>query len=253
MKNKNKNRYFKLLERLESNAKFKLELRKIRTLYEIPVEDGFDNDAEYRKWEQECIQANKYNRFLLDESPKLAEFAFNSITQISPNTHLTGRDKGNLKNVFFLYICRGKKAMRYQPQLTFCFVNSLDKSYIDFLKRNYKDSLMIIIPPNAEHQEVRKYVDHRLKDRRLFIENPKPFILRKYKESDIENEIIKLCRKYGAKTIAELRNILNKDKTMISYRHYAYKYLLKKEANLDAETEHIKTIIRRWMKRKGVN
>src|SRR3989344_2463643 len=198
MKNENKNRYFKLLERLESNAKFKLELRKIRTLYGIPVEDGFDNDAEYRRWEQEYIQANKYNRFLLDEPPKLAEFAFNLITQISPNTHLTGRDKSNLKNVFFLYICRGKKTMRYQPQLTFCFVNSLDKS-------------------------------------------------------DVENEIIKLCRKYEAKTIAELRNILNKDKTTIPYRHYAYKYLLKKEANLDAKTEHVKTIIRRWRKRKGVS
>lgn len=257
IKNK-KNRYEKLFEKLELNKSFLSELRKIRKKIGIPLKDGFEN----RPWDKEHIEWKKtHNDNFLDfmnESFALSETAIKIIKNLA---NITEVDEKNIRYSFYWYVLNGKhsigQSFKFGPQMAFYFINSLDEEFADFIKRHYKDGIIIAIPPGSTSTEVKRYVDYIMKrkfyngKREIFSKIiQKPFHIRGYIETDLDKKIIEIHKKYKSYPIKELDKVLGNKKT-ISYRHYAYRDLLKKEFSLDAKPEKIKTTIRRWNKLIG--
>src|SRR3989344_6201411 len=187
MKNKDKNRYERLFETLELNSRFKLELRNIRRKFEIPLEDGFGDgpfDQKHIMWKKNMAD-NGFVDFKREAS-LLSESAIKIIKSFRELPEIDGK---NIRYLFYWYVLNGKNSIgqtfKFGSQINFFNIDNLDGSSLDFLKNQFKEGVIIAIPPSAKHSEIINYIDYIFKRGLIFKRDPtsskrivKPFRIR---------------------------------------------------------------------------
>ncbi len=246
-------RYSKLLERLESNSLFLLEVRNQRGLFSIPRE-GFENIRDSGKWYVETLP--KFKKKYRNACLKLADMGSTIIKNQFGNLQF---DSGDFTVFISSYIVGDRKeAEEIMARTPFGIsahsLNTVGEKELANLKKDYPEGALFVISPDLPEKAVLTYFKSIYRTKyglmRMMMAGHQESRVRGYSKDKKERHkgIYRAWQRHSFMDASELK------KQVSNYRnkYAAIAEIISKETGKKVGEETLRTIVRRMSKGNSV-
>ncbi len=242
-------KYSKLLERLETNTHFLLQIRNQRSVFSIPNE-GFESIRDSGEWYVKTLP--KFRKKYHEACLKLADMGSSIVKQQFGNLQF---DSGDFAVFISSYIVGGKKEaeqiMARRPfGISYQSLRAVSPKELANFKKDYPEGALFVISPDLPEKEVLDFFRSIYRTKhgmaRMMMAGHQESRVRGYSKDKKERHksIYRMWQRYSLMNASQIKKLVS---------HYINKYaaiaeIISKETGKKVGEETLRTIVRRMSK-----
>lgn len=255
-----KTKLARLMERLAHKTQFMVEIKRARTMLDIPTENGFDSDTEYMDWfMKHRSQYRSFESFyeVLDELSlratnvgiellKKNKIAVDSkiLAKYIPSAILFGFERVNFEN-------EDEAVFGYCGISLFRLSNV--RGLVNYMSKVEPAGAVLVLTPEVTKNELRDFIENEFSSLRILLGNKnKPFKIRERTKAKEHDKIYRFACIYLNKSAKELRRIANAEDYDRNDKSTLIARILGQKHGIQIKPENLRTIISRMKKDREI-